>query len=192
MSVGEIVGLAAGIAAVIGVALAASPKVRDRLHRRRRRLQDLDGIPPRVENGEVVDPGRPSLAAAVHSLAESMDAVVAELKPNGGGSMRDRIDEVHALARKSSDRYATIDQRLADAARVAGEAARLAAIADQTIREFREESRSRHAENRLRLDNLERHEEDLKIQREFLLMLLKDRHGIDLLDIDDDLDVSND
>ena len=119
-------------------------------------------------------------------VADRLAAVEAEMKPNGGASLRDAVDKTHLIAVDNNEKHTRIEQRLDSAARLAGEAATRAAKADQGLAELREETQARHVENVRRLDELERQDEDAKILRELLLMSLKDNHGIDLLPDDDD------
>jgi hypothetical protein len=109
-----------------GAALVAlHPKVRARWALRRQRLRDLDGTPPRIENGRTVDPGRPSLAAAVRDLSDAVtriDLRTEQLARNGGVTIADAIHR--------------IEQRVIDAAGKAGEAATSAAASDMRVREL--------------------------------------------------------
>lgn len=117
---------------------------------------------------------------------DRLTAVEAELKPNHGSSLRDRVDSVHLLAEDSNIRHARIEGRLeateklaGEAARAAGRAATVAATTEQRLGETIVEQRVRHAEN---VDRLEAND----ITREFLLGLLRDKYDIDLLPDDDD------
>lgn len=119
-------------------------------------------------------------------VAERLEAVEKELKPNGGGSLRDRIDQVHVLATDNNEKHARIEDQLKTQARLTADAARVAAKNDDEIAKIRAETRRRHQENLARFDALEQQDENAKILRELLLITLRDKHGIDLMPDEDD------
>lgn len=114
-----------------------------------------------------------------------LTSVEKELRPNGGSSLRDRVDATHDIAVDNNDRHTRIEAQLTEAARTAGKAATVAAVAAQQIEDLRQETRTRHAENLRRFAELENNDKDHDILRELLLKSLKEHHGIDLLPDED-------
>lgn len=98
-------------------------------------------------------------------------AMKKELHPNGGNSLRDVVDETHRIAVRNGA--------------ATGDAARLAAMADQRVRELQAQQKQQHLENVDRLDKLEETSEARDIATEFFLGVLRDKYDIDLLPDDD-------
>lgn len=148
----EFIGELAGGATVIALAMAATPKGRDARRRAKQRRADLDGRPPRIEDGREVEPGRPSLASAVHQLTvqaaamgetvQRIDAATQQLARNDGSTIADAIHRIEGtLAEKHAENQAGIaelrataeanSEALVDVQRMAGAAAAAAATAEQ-------------------------------------------------------------
>jgi len=129
------------------------------------------------------------MADVEHVLSD----IQAQLQNNGGNSIRDVLDKIHDVAVENQEANARVEEGQRDAAAKAEEAARLAGQAgmvasrtEQQLTELAAKSDERHHENTARLDALESGDEDARIQRELLLMVLRDKHGIDLIDDEDD------
>lgn len=173
-------------------------------------VYDLRGVPevrdPRSD--KVIQARVPSLREAVFGdgtpgnpgLREQVAYIDSQLKANGGGSLRDLVGEVHELTRDNNARHDDLQRivdamasqleatwrRSNDAAVLSGEAAQVAARADQGVHELRREVIARHLENVARLDSLEESARNTNILRELLLSVLRDEHGIDLIPDDDE------
>ena len=109
MNVGEWVGAGSGLVAIVGGGAALHPKLQRARDRARKRREDLDGVPPRIENGKTVDPGKPSLASAVRGLTETVariDSRTEQLTRNGGQSV---ADAVHRIDTRIAELSANLD-----------------------------------------------------------------------------------
>jgi hypothetical protein len=158
VSADVVLGEAAAAVAVVTAIAGFTPQGRAVIRKRRRRNQDLDGVPPRVEVVDgtpvVVDKGRAPLAASVAQLIDKVDQIhqaTLELTRNGGGTVADavhrmelKLDEKHAENRHDIAELQETAQGNADALRevatLAGRAATAAASADQRSREHDAES----------------------------------------------------
>lgn len=99
--VGIVIGIAAGIAGVATAAAKLAQWALRHLRRLFRLVDDLLGVPG--------DRNRPGLMAKVDdniARLKSVEAITAELLPNGGGSVRDVLDRL-------DDRTERVEQRLA-------------------------------------------------------------------------------
>lgn len=111
--------------ALVGAYLALSPKRKARRAQRQQWVDDLTGRPARIENGVVVEPARPSLAAAVARIDERTE----QLTRNGGATVADAVHRMESsLATKHAENQLLIEQTSAKAQ----EAARLAQQAAET------------------------------------------------------------
>lgn len=112
--------------------------------------------------------------------------VEAQLKKNGGNSARDMLDKIHEGQQEAAALAADAVSKADQAARFAGQTGIVASRTEQRLEELAAKTDVRHQENTARLDALENNDEDARIQREFLLHLLRTKHGIDLIDDEDD------
>src|SRR4051794_29071771 len=104
---------------------------------------------------------------------DRLGKVEGQLKPNGGNSVRDVLDQVHGIAQDNKDSNARLERKANEAVLTAGEAARLASITKQALDDLRNETRARHAENLIRFEHLEGTDEAAQISRDFFLRVLK-------------------
>lgn len=163
MGIGEIVGVAVGLAALCGVAW---------------RL--IRGIYRLVRIGET----------ALDRLG-NVEAQLKKNGGNSARDMLDKIHTVAvesaANVARLEAKVALVEEGQGDAAVLASEAAALAGTADDRIRALRDDlveierkAEQRHDENSVRLDRLERSAYEEWQRREFYLATLKELHGIDL------------
>jgi len=136
---------------------------------------------------------RHGIGKRMADVEQGIAKIQAQLQNNGGNSIRDVLDKIHNVSVDNQEANARVERgqqeaaaKAAEAARLAGEAGMVASRTDQRLAELGVKSDIRHAENTARLDALEANDEDARIQRELLLMVLRDKHGIDLLDDEDD------
>jgi len=182
---------------------------------RRRAWQNMNrviiGEPAVPEQGLKERHGIGKRMADVEQAQANIERGVAEIKAqlqnNGGNSIRDVLDKIHDVAIENQEANARAEESNArleegqreaaakageavakaeEAARLAGETGMVASRTEQQVQELAAKSDERHEENTARLDALESNDEDARIQRELLLMVLRDKHGIDLIDDEDD------
>lgn len=94
----EIVGIAGGVSAVIGALFMLGKMVRAMWKFLRRTGHALDliiGVPAIGES-----PERPGVVKRLETLEEKTQAIAKEVRPNGGSSLRDAVEDTKAMVER--------------------------------------------------------------------------------------------